>query len=74
MGGMEMMMKSFGFDPAAIKEKIEGAGDDFKKVVKHFDDRMDAIERKLDYLIACQKPQPMIAQLNGDAHVPTIGD
>lgn len=69
--GLEMMMKSFGFDPAAIKEQVEKAGADFKLVVQHFNTRMDKvdadnkrIEDKLDYLISCLKPVDVLVNQN----------
>lgn len=62
MGGIEMMMKSLGFDPENIKKQIEQAGEDFKAVVAHFNKRADytdnelkRINDKLDYLLSCLK-------------------
>lgn len=71
MGGMEMMMKSLGFDPENIKNQIAQAGEDFKAVVTHFNKRGDVtdvklkeIDEKLDYLISCLKPVDMLVNTN----------
>lgn len=65
--GIEMMMKSFGFDPELIKNQVSKAGEDFKAVVAHFNSRMDKadadnaiIKSRLDYLISCLKPVDML--------------
>lgn len=72
MGGMEMMMKSLGFDPENIKNQIAQAGKDFKAVVDHFNKRGDVtdaklkeIEGKLDYLISCLRPVDMLVNSHG---------
>lgn len=68
MGGMEIMMKSFGLDPENIKKQVSQAGDDFKQVVKHFDNRLDKIESVINVIyqnqlkiMACQQIEPVIA-------------
>lgn len=71
MGGMEMLMKSFGVDPENIKNQVTQAGDDFKKVVKHFDERLNKIESVINVIdenqlkiMACLKIEPVIAPNN----------
>lgn len=71
MGGMEMMMKSLGFDPENIKKQVSDAGEDFKKVVKHFDERLNKIENVINLIhqnqlkiMACQQIEPVIAPKN----------
>ena len=67
MSAVEMMMKSFGIDPEAIKKQVEKAGDDFKAVVTAFESRFDhlkadfeRVEKKIDALLE-GKPAATVA-------------
>lgn len=51
MSAMEMMLKSFGLDPEAIKTQVEKAGSDFKDVVASLHNRFDALEAKIDKVL-----------------------
>ena len=48
MNGMEMMLKAMGMDPAKIMAELNKASEGFQAVVKHFDARLDAIEKRLE--------------------------
>lgn len=69
MGGIEMLMKSFGLDPASIQKKISEAGEDFKAVVTHFNERLNKIETEIllakenqHKIMACLKIEPVIVR------------
>ena len=58
MSAIEMMMKSFGINPDLIKTQVEKAGNDFKEVVKSFENRFERLkedftrlEKKIDMLL-----------------------
>lgn len=40
-----MAMKSFGLNPDDIKKQVQDAHDNFQAVCKHFDERLNAIEK-----------------------------
>jgi hypothetical protein len=61
MDGMSFMMKSFGFDPKQIQEKLKEAQDRATIVLNDFTARLDALQKqqneisaKLDKLISIQ--------------------
>ena len=62
MSALEMMMKSFGIDPAEIKNMVEKAGKDLKEITEVFHKRIDALEKKIDLLLEINQvkvePQP----------------
>lgn len=51
MNGMEMLMKSFGFNPDELKAQVQSASENFKAVVTHFNTRMDKIESMQAHMI-----------------------
>jgi enamine deaminase RidA (YjgF/YER057c/UK114 family) len=51
MTGMEILLKSMGFDPSEMKAKIEDAQNKATQVLKHFDERLNVIERKQDEIL-----------------------
>jgi hypothetical protein len=48
MSGMEIMLKSMGFDPSSIKAKVEEMQGQANIVIKAFADKLDAIAKKQD--------------------------
>jgi hypothetical protein len=48
MGGMELMLKSFGLDPKAIQKQVG----EFGQIVVALKAQMDSIETKLDAVLA----------------------
>lgn len=67
MNGMEMMLKTFGIDPEAIKAQATGA----IEVVKQVDERMSRIELKLDMVITgMQNARILPLTVEVDAHRP----
>lgn len=66
MKGMELLMKTMGVDPDMIKEQIGEASNNFKKVVEHFDKRLNNIETKLNLLL---QNTPLIEEdINGEKY------
>ena len=51
MSALEMMMKSFGFNPAEIQDHVKKAGADFKKIVERFDAKLDLMDKKINLLL-----------------------
>ena len=49
--GLNMLMKSFGFDPAELMEQVEQARAGAIQMVKHFDQRLRVIEAKQDAIL-----------------------
>jgi coenzyme F420-reducing hydrogenase delta subunit len=48
MKGLEGLLKMLGLDPVVLQNQVKDAGEKFNEVVKHFDDRINTIEAKLD--------------------------
>lgn len=48
MKGMYLMLKSMGFDPDAIKVKVEETQTKAVEVLKHFNSRFDSIDSRLE--------------------------
>jgi hypothetical protein len=51
-GGLSMLLKSFGVDPAELAGQVEAAKEGVSKMVNHFDTRLKNIERKQDMILA----------------------
>jgi hypothetical protein len=50
MKGMEMMLKSFGFDPEEMKKQFDEAKTNAEKYVQQVETRLGAIENRLQNL------------------------
>lgn len=51
-GGLAMLLKSFGVDPAELSAQVDAAREGTLQMVKHFDARLARIEAKQDALAA----------------------
>lgn len=51
MTGIEMMLKSFGFDPEDMKNKVNAFQTDLANCLKAFDEKLNRIEAKTDEVL-----------------------
>lgn len=66
MKGMEMMMKALGFEPEKLQAEISKAGEEYKRVVKHFDDQLNVIlANQAEILKRLPETQPKLELIEG---------
>ncbi len=53
--GLNMLLKSFGFDMAEVMAQVEAARQASLQMVQHFDQRLRRIEEKQDRILANQE-------------------
>lgn len=73
MGGMEMMMKSFGIDPEAMKKDVQQTVTDLKQAFSALNERMSEVENQLKklnegqaYIISLLENPNVVAQTHAN--------
>ncbi len=64
---IDLILAKFGLSPESIKKQVDDAAANFEKVIRHFNTRLDSIERKIDAIHAVHT-RPRIS--NGVDHDP----